>query len=469
MFSNKNIDKLFQEKFKNFEQQPNPDLWNGIESKLNASQQKKESYFFIKTISVLAVLGLLTATSFWYINSTEKTNNVENVVTQKRGINNSINTSNNNKIIHNNPEVKNTTNTLKKTTKTAHSKNAIFKKITNQKRNLIALNKKDSYTKIVTNYESNNTIFNTTTEQSTTSTPIITKDIKRYLNKNIKPFNLPKLQIIDTKIELQDASLMNLQAYLTHTASTDFDAKEIANKWQVGPSVSPIYFGSLTKGSPIDASIANSEKAGSVSYSYGMKVAYKLTNKWSLQSGINNLDLSYRTRDIKAVSQQVSYNMPPSNINTEISSNNPTTNNQITIIPKETNGSVSPYFGTATIIPGDIKQDLSYTEIPLELKYNLLGKNLQLQLTGGFSTLFLQKNKITLENNINSLELGEASNLNDLNFTANLGLDVDFKVSNNWYMNFTPSFKYHLNTFSHSSGGFKPYSLGFYTGMNYKF
>ena len=56
-----------------------------------------------------------------------------------------------------------------------------------------------------------------------------------------------------------------------------------------------------------------------------------------------------------------------------------------------------------------------------------------------------------------------------MNFSGNLGVDFDYNISKKLYINVSPMFKYQLNTFSENSGGFQPYYLGVYTGLNFRF
>lgn len=123
-----------------------------------------------------------------------------------------------------------------------------------------------------------------------------------------------------------------------------------------------------------------------------------------------------------------------------------------------------------TISEGTIEQDINYMEFPVELKYRLfmLGK-FRTSLISGFSTLFLTDNSITTRTANFSREIGEANNLNKLNFSANLGLDVEFNINKKVRFNINPMFKSQLNTFSDNPTNFRPYLIGVYSGLRYNF
>jgi hypothetical protein len=90
-------------------------------------------------------------------------------------------------------------------------------------------------------------------------------------------------------------------------------------------------------------------------------------------------------------------------------------------------------------------------------------------LIGGLSSLFLIDNSVTLESGGTATEMGEANNLNPLNFSTNLGFGLEYEISPRIQLNLEPVFKYQLNTFSDSAGDFNPYSIGIYSGLNFRF
>ena len=112
---------------------------------------------------------------------------------------------------------------------------------------------------------------------------------------------------------------------------------------------------------------------------------------------------------------------------------------------------------------------MSYIEIPMEARYSLVQQKFGVNVVGGLSTYILYKNGVTILNANGSTDLGEASNINNVNFSGNLGLDFDYKINKKLFLNVSPMFKYQLNTFSRNDGGFKPYYLGVYTGLNFRF
>jgi hypothetical protein len=103
------------------------------------------------------------------------------------------------------------------------------------------------------------------------------------------------------------------------------------------------------------------------------------------------------------------------------------------------------------------------------LEYELSEQRLGLRVLGGFSALFLNENEVFSTLNGETTLIGEATNINKTSFSANLGVGLDFKLSEKFKLNLEPTFKYQLNTFSNTSGDFKPYFIGIYSGFSFKF
>jgi len=116
-----------------------------------------------------------------------------------------------------------------------------------------------------------------------------------------------------------------------------------------------------------------------------------------------------------------------------------------------------------------LSQRLSYVEVPVELEYAIVNKRVGVNLIGGVSTLILDDNEVVTEVENRKTKIGEANNINNLSFTTNLGLGIDYKFNDDFKFNIEPTFKYQINAYNETSGDFKPYIIGVYTGFSYKF
>ena len=246
------------------------------------------------------------------------------------------------------------------------------------------------------------------------------------------------------------------------------DSEEKFKRWSVAPNIAPVYFNSLGKGSSIHPEFVNYSKTGDVNMSYGIAGSYAINKKLSVRVGIHKVNLGYSTNNV------VVYNNIEAPIDTpllklyrniEIAEDA----KSLAFISVE-NFNFAQVPGVATdFIRSSIDQKLGFVEIPVELKYNLSKKKLNINLIGGFSTLLLSDNEIYSVDNGKSTLLGKATNINNTSFSANFGLGLDFKMSDKFNLNIEPIFKYQLNTFNDTSGDFKPFFIGVYSGLSFKF
>ena len=123
----------------------------------------------------------------------------------------------------------------------------------------------------------------------------------------------------------------------------------------------------------------------------------------------------------------------------------------------------------SSLFDSSLNQRFGYLEVPLELSYKLSDKKLRVDVIAGISTFFLNKNEIYSENKVKTTYIGQANNLNNMSYSTNLGVGLEYKISKSLNFNFDPMFKYQLNAFSNDAGNFKPYILGIYSGLSYRF
>jgi Outer membrane protein beta-barrel domain len=227
------------------------------------------------------------------------------------------------------------------------------------------------------------------------------------------------------------------------------------NRWQVSTAIAPVYLGSSSNGSPIDSEFANNPKEYKNTVSYGLGINYDLNSKFSLRTGISNLSLSYNTNDVSFYPDINTKNLSTLNY----SSLGATINVQ----------DITATDGIQTVQNGAITQQMNYLEIPFELSYKVLDKKFGIQFISGFSTLFLNNNELMVVSENFSAELGKANNLNSVHFSTNVGVGFKYRFWRSFQANFEPTFKYQINTFSSNDGGFRPYFIGLYSGVSYRF
>jgi len=244
-----------------------------------------------------------------------------------------------------------------------------------------------------------------------------------------------------------------------------------AQNWEVTPNIGPVFYNSIGQGSSIDPAFADNSQSGETNFSYGVQVSYNLNDRLSIRSGLSNVKLGYTTGGVELATGPVAIalrsidyggrsvvltafdsgtlaNLPPSQ-----GEGDPFAN----LNPKSTSGNA------------ELVQNLSYYEVPMELKYALINNRFGVNVIGGFSTLFLGDNEVSVRDGEFRDVLGEANNLNSVSFSTNVGVGFDYKISKKLKFNVEPMFKYQLNPYTDPSVDFKPYYIGIYSGLSFKF
>lgn len=400
MREEKNIDRLFQEKLKDFEVQPPKKSWQLIEKAIVVNSKKRRFPLWFRISSIAAMLLAFITLGNKFIAPKEFSGLQQFIFKTKDSISGIVQTEK-------------TDNTL-----TSSKKEAA---------------KSASHTKVIS-LKTNNNITKTAHDKFLVTSPSTQEE-------NNASLQLKDGENLPLKKEIQDPETV----------------KE--KRWSIAYNVAPIYFSSFgSSTSPVNNQFENNSTSGKSNFSHGIKITFKLNNKFSVQSGVNLVNVGYTTNNVNIPTGVAIVGLADI---TEIPVANLSKNKTPTSLSKQ-----SSIIEANT---GSIDQVFGYIEIPLEIKYQLINGKLGLNVVGGFSTLFLNKNELLIEAGGYKTSIGEASNLRDINFSGNIGVDVDYLIHKNLYINVSPMLKVQTNTFSKSTGDFQPYYLGIYTGLNFKF
>ncbi|SDB62385.1 hypothetical protein SAMN03097699_2716 [Flavobacteriaceae bacterium MAR_2010_188] len=304
----------------------------------------------------------------------------------------------------------------------------------------------------------------TTVVENSTKTNKSEKDIADpalIIKEDIKPTDVPT--IAENKEE-NGSSLEEEVAILEE--EKEKEEVEKMNRWNISPNVSPVYFNSFGDGSSIDGQFTENSKSGKINFSYGINGSYALNDRFKLRAGVNKVDLGYSTNQV------IVYR----NANTRVNGNE-----RLRYVKFKDNQANTSFISASNLsfavvpdvvansLKSSIDQEIGFIEIPLEVEYALLKKRFGINVIGGFSTFFLNKNEIYSSLLGDRTLLGEANNINNTSYSANLGVGLNFKFSESVDLNLEPTFKYQFETFSESAGKFQPYFIGIYSGIRFKF
>lgn len=285
------------------------------------------------------------------------------------------------------------------------------------------------------------------------------------IDKNIPVTEAVAQTTTDTTVVAQPENELEKLLQEKLNANKDDDKAVAENtpkeRWVLKPQVAPVFYNSLSSGSPINEQFAANNKSYDNDLSFGLGINYAVTDRINIRSGINSVNLSYATNDI---SFYPSLNSATSNIGNSKTAN---------IVVQ--NGSNVPDVvmidGQPTqAVSGSMLQKTGYIEIPLEMSYSVVNKKFGIDVIGGVSSLFLNQNNVSVVSNTGlSTKVGEAQNLNNLHFSTNIGLGFKYHFWDSFQVNFEPMFKYQVNAYSENAGNFKPYFIGLYSGVSFSF
>lgn len=240
-----------------------------------------------------------------------------------------------------------------------------------------------------------------------------------------------------------------------------------AQRWEVSPNFAPVYYSSINGGSSLDPSFADNPQSGNINFSYGVGVSYKINARLQLRTGVNNVNLGYGTSGVEIASGPVAAALRSIDYGTE--------SDVVTAVDKgELNMPESGSGFEDLQLKSDspnarVFQELSYFEVPFELSYTLVNNRFSISVIGGFSTLFLNNNEVFVRADDFFSVLGPANNLNNVSFATNAGIGFGYDFTKKLRFNLEPMFKYQLNPYSDTSINYRPYYLGVYSGLSFKF
>lgn len=470
MDDNKNIGNAFKERLSDLKKSPSNKVWDDIVAELDNKKKKKRAIpFWVKLTGVAATLLLLFVVGNKIIENNSKNTPVittiknNSVITEEKLVVDATKKEDKTKLTNTNSE-KNEIKNLKITSPITTEENelSLDTKSSNEQDNLIpnSIILKNKNSKIYTNKGQNlNTeLVIIEKEHKINQKEIIKNKLeKEIITKNIKPEHLSlKNKIIkekqtDLELDINQSNDGNAFAQTEkkkikiEDALENIEIKEKNKKeWQIAIKGAPVLYGSLTNGSSLDANLAKNTKNNNVTLSFGVSASYPINKKMHIRTGISNVDLAYDTNQVSSITLLDSQSISFSNLDVfEITNGDNFTpqNNKL-----------------------DITQKITYLEVPLELKYQLINKKIDVDLISGISTLFLNNNTI-LSNNT---KIGSVNNLKDVSFTGNFGLGLNYNLTKKLNFNLEPSLKIQLNAYNDNTD-FKPYFFGVYSGFSYKF
>ena len=486
----KNIEKLFREKLQDYGQLPEEHLWDRISGSLDEKKAKRRIlpiWWRLGGVAALLIIG------FYLFSPEKESSSIPEIISDveggaeepiRSGADGLLSNPEGEEIGVAVSESDSENSPLEEGSIDRSEKQPDEPGTGKEKREIIALSEKRNREKEMVPAAREKNLSHETTQGKIADANVVSSEITGYPSEEnngaVTASNeKDKREIAQNRLEEKKEDL-NVQeqseetakaALLEGLAQQEEETEEgyTARRWEVGPRVAPVIFSSLAQGSPIHSSFRDNAKSGNVNMSYGVAVTYEIAKKVKLRSGLHRVDFGYDTQDVSFTSSPAANTTGTiDNINYTLSSRNLVvrSNSPSGKVPTESAQDVA---GPDPSLNGIMVQEFGYLEVPLELSYEVFDRKLGLNLVGGVSSLFLLNNSVVLQADGNTTEMGEANNINELNFSTNFGVGLSYRLFDKIQVNLEPMFKYQLNTFSDTSGNFQPFSMGIYSGLNFRF
>jgi opacity protein-like surface antigen len=253
-------------------------------------------------------------------------------------------------------------------------------------------------------------------------------------------------------------------------------------RWTIAALVSPTYMSSFHTGENAVADQLVSAEQPIVSYAGGVALSYKVSKRFSVQSGLYYSSYGNKLTGITSFAGFQNYDQMKSNHNFEILTTNGTvytSNSDIYLIDKISDNRMAAYYDKSSFDPAkaslqyldnSLRQNLSYLELPVILRYKLVDRAVDFNIVGGLSSNLLVNNSVYTSLDGGKYEVGKTEGLNTITFSSSLGMGMEYSFTENLSLNLEPTFRYYLNPFSNITGmKIHPYSFGIFSGLSYKF
>jgi hypothetical protein len=431
--SGANIDLLFRNGLKDFEVLPPPDVWDGISS---SSKIKKRPLIFFR---VAAIAVTLMAVGFLTFRLSRETGSVTDSVL-------AFNVEKSSPVISNEITRKGTVSTrqLKNISasvpldKTEYSNPISFEKQAVTAESIVPLAEGRNFT--------------LTKSEST---------LQSFLN-----------QLTSSGSKTLNIRYADLQ-YMPED--------NLIERWSIAAMASPTYYSQFNSGNDAFSKELMESEQPLISYSGGVAFSYKISKRFSIQSGVYYSSLGQKLEGINSFEGFKQFdntkggnNFAVPTTTGTIQANNPdvflNSNASNRVVTPFTSDVFDPNKASLQYINSSLTQSLSYLELPVIVRYKIVDKTIGINLIGGLSYNLLVHNSVYTTIDGGKYPVGDTKGLNPLTLSSSLGMGMEYNFSEKLSLNLEPTFRYYLNPFSVTTGTFShPYTFGIFSGVTYKF
>src|SRR5664279_694110 len=221
--------------------------------------------------------------------------------------------------------------------------------------------------------------------------------------------------------------------YVRYTDLQYMPADKLVDRWSIAAMASPTYYSQFNSGSDAFSKELMKSEQPLVSYSGGVAFSYKISKRFSIQSGLYYSSLGQKVDGINSFSGFQPYgtitkgdhNFEVLTTNGTVFTNNPdvflSANGADRIVTAYTNDVFDPKKASLQPVSTSLDQNFKYLEFPVVLKYRLIDKTIGINLIGGLSYNLLVSNSVSTTVDGNKYSIGKTQGLNPLTLSSSLG------------------------------------------------
>lgn len=427
-----NIDKLFQNKIKEFKVTTPYGVWPAVETKLKRRRMLR--FFGVSFVSLMGFMFLFFQAEKIVTTDLQKNTTTKQLVKED--------SANKFSIV---PEVK------------TPEKVSSFVSDKSKEGQLKLISSPKNSSKLSSNFIIKESIREESFQKVITNT-VVEKQLKKFDSPVNNLDSLKKIKKKDLKKKRKELVKKN-----DAIDSIKFE-KGKRKRWNIIPVLGVSNSGRFSKNTTTLGSqravtypekyFDDNQSSGLISNILGFNIVFRATNRISIQTGIISKELRFITEGLFLTEFIPDVN--PTNI-----VYNPGVEVRFTNTPE---------IGGAYSESTSLTQTIVYMEMPFELKYRMFGNlKFNTNFIGGFSFLYLNKNEIRAKSNLLSRSIGKADNILTTSLSVNLGLDIEYHLSKRFVFNSAFMFKKHYNTYLNYGNEAAPYTIGMHAGIGYKF
>jgi hypothetical protein len=432
-----NIDIVFRNGLKNFEVLPPSDVWDNIPP----MPVRKPGYRLVMSIAAgIAVLVSITLFASWYLRSSGNAGEGTQLAMA-------------------------TNDQLPMTETPAAISNPVIPAKTTAFRN--------------TSVQAPVTIKNNEIIEGIVETPVVSPTVSVFPEpEEVANYN-KTLPLTNDNITVIASARLTSHGNYPSQAMTPDKPEASEQRFMVGASVSPSMGFSPSEQNAHMAELIGSEKTRP-SYTTGLTFGYKLSQRLTIQSGIGLESVGQTITDVDVFAGLSDFYSAKSNYLYSIETASGTilagntdlyltdTKNRVgSMIPK---GMADPSKYNLTQVGSNIHQVFRYLELPIVLRYKVIDRKVDLNLSGGMSYGYLVDNYAYTRDEYGTIPVGRTEGVNVHSLSSQLGLGMEYNISSTISFNFEPILRYYVTPVSNFSGTlYKPYSVGFFSGIFFKF